>query len=234
MILHKKRTEANEEFSSEEILRKDVPSKDAPESSGGPPDINVSDLIEQAKKGSDEAFGEIVRLYEKFVFNTACRTLSTGGCKTDDADDIAQDSFIKAWRSLSSFRGDCSFSTWIFRITVNTAKDMMRSKHGSMNTVSLSVANDDNEITQWDIPVTDGDSLPEEAAMKKELISEVRWAIELLPEDQKKVIVMRDLYDLPYSEIASALSIEMGTVKSRISRGRVSLKSILKKGNFFN
>lgn len=233
MILHKKRTEADEALSSEELIRKDLHSKDAPEFSGEPPDINVSDLIEQAKHGSDEAFGEIVRLYEKFVFNTACRALSTGGCKTDDADDIAQDSFIKAWRSLSSFRGDCSFSTWIFRITVNTAKDMMRSKRGYKNTVSLSVTNDDDEITQWDIPVTDGDSLPEEAAEKKELISEVRQAIELLPEDQRKVIVMRDLYDLPYSEIASALGVETGTVKSRISRGRANLKSILKKGNFF-
>ncbi len=196
------------------------------------PDKDVSALVERAKSGDTDAFSEIVSCYERFVYNTACRVLTASGMSVSDADDIAQDALIKAWRSLSSFRGDCSFSTWLFRVTVNTARDVIRS-NARRPVVSLTRHTDDEDEPEiWDVPVTSGDDIPEEAAQRRETIEAVRRAVESLPDDQRQVIVLRDIHDLPYSEIAEILGAEVGTIKSRISRGRANLKKILKNGNF--
>lgn len=188
----------------------------------------IEDLVARAKKGDDEAFGALAEIFEKFVYNTALRVLSAADQSPDDAEDVAQDALVKAWRYLSRFRGECAFSTWLFRITVNTARDFIRQR-SRRKTVSLTAADsdDDEHGREWDIPVTSGDELPEEAAEKKELIKEVRRAIEALPPDQKTVVVMRDIHELPYQVIADTLGLELGTVKSRLNRGRANLKSIL-------
>ena len=196
------------------------------------PEQDVVSLVERAKSGDTEAFSEIVSCYERFVYNTACRVLTASGMSVSDADDIAQDALLKAWRSLSSFRGDCSFSTWIFRVTVNTARDAIRST-ARRPVVSLTRQDsEEDEPEIWDIPVTSGDELPEEAAERRETIEAVRRAVESLPDDQRQVIVLRDIHDLPYSEIAKILGAEIGTIKSRINRGRANLKKILIQGNF--
>ena len=173
-----------------------------------PLDENITDLVRQAQNGDDDAFSELVRHYEKFVYNTACKALSAGGRSIDGADDIAQSAFIKAWRNLSLFRGEC---------TVSLVKD----------------TEDEDDGSEWDVPVTSGDTIPEDAMERKEAILAVRRAIEELPEDQRQVIVMRDLHELSYQEIADKLGIELGTVRSRINRGRQKLKNILENGNFF-
>ena len=198
-----------------------------------PLDENIADLVRQAQNGDDDAFSELVRHYEKFVYNTACKALSAGGRSIDGADDIAQSAFIKAWRNLSLFRGECTFSTWLYRITVNTARDMLRyeSRRGTVSLVKDTEDEDDG--SEWDVPVTSGDTIPEDAMERKEAILAVRRAIEELPEDQRQVIVMRDLHELSYQEIADKLGIELGTVRSRINRGRQKLKNILENGNFF-
>ena len=196
-------------------------------------DKDVTALVERAKSGDTEAFSEIVACYERFVYNTACRVLTASGQSVSDADDIAQEALIKAWRSLSSFRGDCSFSTWLFRVTVNTARDAVRSS-ARRPVISLTrQENDDEEPEIWDVPITSGDGIPEEAAERRETGEAVRRAVESLPDDQRQAIVLRDIHDLPYSEIASILGVEVGTVKSRINRGRANLKKILITGNFF-
>ena len=196
------------------------------------PDKDVSVLVNRAKSGDTDAFSEIVSCYERFVYNTACRMLTSSGMSVSDADDIAQDALIKAWRSLSTFRGDCSFSTWLFRVTVNTARDVIRS-NARRPVVSLTRPSDNEDDPEiWDVPVTSGDAIPEEAAERRETIEAVRRAVESLPDDQRQAIVLRDIHDLPYSEIAKILGTEVGTVKSRISRGRANLKKILKNGNF--
>lgn len=198
------------------------------------PDKDLSALVLRAQSGDTDAFSEIVSCCERFVYNTACRVLTSSGMSVSDADDIAQEALIKAWRSLSAFRGDCSFSTWLFRITVNTARDAVRSSV-RRPVVSLTRQTDDEEEPEiWDIPVTSGSEIPEEAAERRETIQAVRRAVESLPEDQRQVIVLRDIHDLPYSEIAKILGTEVGTIKSRISRGRANLKKILKNGNFLS
>ncbi len=195
-------------------------------------DDGCAHLIEDAKRGNGEAFGMLVEIYEKFVYATACRTLSAAGYSQSEAEDIAQASFLKAWRSLASFREDCAFSTWLYRITLNTAKDYIRShiRHG---TVSLTTEDNDEEEIFIEIPITEGEEIPEDAMEKKELIAAVRAAIRQLPEDQRKVIILRDINELPYSDISAMLGIEIGTVKSRINRGRQALKAILADKHLF-
>ncbi len=190
-------------------------------------------LIEQAKNGDDHAFGQLVEIYEKLIYNTACRTLTASGCSTADAEDIAQCTFLKAWRSLSAFRGDCAFSTWLYKIALNTAKDHIRS-HIRHEAVSLTMEDTENgEDNIIDIPVTEGSEIPEDALDKKELILTVRRTIERLPEEQKQVIILRDIHELPYSDIAEMLGVEIGTVKSRINRGRQALKALLEAQKLF-
>ena len=197
------------------------------------PDKNVDALVKRAKSGDTNAFSEIVTCYERFVYNTACRVLTASGLSVADADDIAQDSLIKAWGSLSTFRGECSFSTWLFRVTVNTARDVIRT-NARRPVVSLTRSEDDDEEPEiWDVPVTSGDEIPEEAAERRETIEAVRRAVESLPDDQRQAIVLRDIHGLPYDEISRILGAEVGTIKSRINRGRTNLKKILKNGNFF-
>ena len=213
--------------------QKTVSQRKVAPSTADPPTIDAEALVERAKDGDTSAFGELVSEFEQFVFNTACRVLISSGLSTDSAEDIAQDSFIKAWRNLDSFRGDCSFSTWLFRITVNTARDSIRSASRRAAISLTRAADDDVDGEEWDIPVTSGDTIPEESAERKEQITAVRRAIEALPDEQKQVIVMRDIHELSYQTIADALGLELGTVKSRINRGRAALKELLSKSGLF-
>ena len=196
-------------------------------------DAEILALVEKAKGGDEDAFASLMDQYERFVYNVACRVLSAAGQSLDQAEDISQETFVKVWRNLSGFRGDCTFSTWLFRIAVNCAKDSVRSaaRHPAS---SLSYAGEEDEdgVTEWDIPVTSGDTVPEDAVERRELILAVRRAVESLPDDQRQVIVLRDLHGLPYQEISAVLGLELGTVKSRVSRGRANLKTILENGNF--
>lgn len=188
------------------------------------------DLAEKVREGDDGAFGEIVDRYGKLMFNAAVRVLTGAGRAVDSADEITQDALVKAWSSIRHFRGDCSLATWLYKITVNTARDRLRSESRRKD-FSLTVPEDDDEMCEWDIPVTSGDTIPEEAVERKETIIAVREAIEALPEDMRKIIVLRELNGMAYSDIAHLLGIEMGTVKSRLNRARAELKEKLLKSD---
>ena len=196
-----------------------------------PPPDDEKSLVERVKHGDDDAFAEIVERHSKLVYNAVCRVLSSSGRATDPAEEIAEDSFVKAWQSIRSFRGDCTLATWLYRIAVNTARDRIRADRRHP-VVSLTVSDSDDDIHEWDIPVTSGDTVPEDAMERKEKIIAVRRAIEMLPEDMRRVVVMRDINDMAYTDIAKILGIELGTVKSRLNRGRAALAKILTDGNF--
>ena len=183
-------------------------------------------LVKKAKQGDEAAFGALVETYERFVYHTALRVLRMCGGRTEDGEDIAQNAFLKAWRSLPAFREDCAFSTWLYRITVNCARDHCRieSRHP---TTSLSRTDDYDEEVPIDVPVTDGDTVPESAMERRETIRQVRAAIQSLPEDMRTIILLRDIQELPYADIAAMLHLETGTVKSRLNRARNTLKELL-------
>ena len=186
----------------------------------------VDALVKKAKRGDEAAFGVLVETYERFVYHTALRMLKICGGRAEDGEDVAQNAFLKAWRSLPSFRGECAFSTWLYRITVNCARDHCRFEIRHP-TVSLSAAGEDEEEFAIDVPVTSGEEVPEDALERKETIVMVRRAMEALPEDMRTVILLRDMEGLAYAEIADLLGLEQGTVKSRLNRARAALKEAL-------
>ena len=141
----------------------------------------------------------------------------------DDAFDMTQEAFIKAYGSLSSFRGDSKFSVWIYRITTNVCLDFLRSKSRKQQ-VSLTVS-DDDEDAQLDIPDPKAD--PEQQLIKKISMQSVEEGLKTLPDKQRQILVMRELGGMSYAEIGAALSLEEGTVKSRIFRARKRLCTFL-------
>ena len=184
-------------------------------------------LARQAAAGNDDAFSVIVDRYSRLVYNVALRSVSS----PEDAADISQDTFLKAWRSIGSFRGDCALSTWLCRIALNCCCDHARSAKRH-RVLSLTVQEDEDSKV-LDIPDTDVTAMPEEELTRQTEIEAVREAIDSLPEDQKMIITMRDITGLSYAEIAGTLGLEMGTVKSRINRARGNVKKILIERNLF-
>lgn len=178
-------------------------------------EVSEKKIIEKVLGGDANAFEELVLRYEKTVYNLALRMVGD----RDDAFDMTQEAFIKAYGSLSSFRGDSKFSVWIYRITTNVCLDFLRSKSRKQQ-VSLTVS-DDDEDAQLDIPDPKAD--PEQQLIKKIRMQSVEEGLKTLPDKQRQILVMRELGGMSYAEIGKALSIEEGTVKSRIFRARKRL-----------
>lgn len=180
------------------------------------------ELILACQRGDEAAFETLVRLHENRVY-TLCRRM----CRSeDDALEAAQDAFLSAWRGIGSFRGDAAFSTWLYRLAANACVDLLRRRR--QETVSL----DDDELG-YDPP--DPAPTPEQAAERAETRALVREGLAELPQDYREVLVLRELQGLTYAEIAETTGLELGTVKSRISRARNLLKNyLLSSGNFFS
>lgn len=183
-------------------------------------EVSEKKIIEKVLGGDANAFEELVLKYEKTVYNLALRMVGD----RDDAFDMTQEAFIKAYGSLSSFRGDSKFSVWIYRIATNVCLDFLRSKSRKQQ-VSLTVSDDDDEDAQLDIP--DPSSAPEQQLIKKISMQSVEEGLKTLPDKQRQILVMRELGGMSYAEIGKALSLEEGTVKSRIFRARKRLCTFL-------
>ena len=177
-------------------------------------------IVRKVLQGDVNAFEKLVTEYERAVYAIAQRM--TGNA--EDAADMTQETFIKAYNSLSSFRGDSKFSVWLYRIANNVCLDFLRSR-SRRPTVSLSTEDDDGEETQLDI--ADESQSPElllESALTRDA---VRRGLDSLPPDYRQILLLREIQGLSYEEIAAALGIESGTVKSRIFRARKRLCTFL-------
>ena len=177
-------------------------------------------IVRKVLGGDANAFETLVLEYEKNVYNIALRM--TGN--SEDAADMTQEAFIKSYNSLQSFRGDSKFSVWLYRIVSNVCLDFLRSKN-RRPTVSLSVEDDDGEDTQLD--VADESQSPELLLDRKLTRDSVRRGLDSLPPDYRQILLLREIQGLSYDEIAQALSLEVGTVKSRIFRARKRLCTFL-------
>ena len=177
-------------------------------------------IVRKVLGGDANAFETLVLEYEKNVYNIALRM--TGN--SEDAADMTQEAFIKAYNSLQSFRGDSKFSVWLYRIVSNVCLDFLRSKN-RRPTVSLSVEDDDGEDAQLD--VADESQSPELLLDRKLTRDSVRRGLASLPPDYRQILLLREIQGLSYDEIAQALSLEVGTVKSRIFRARKRLCTFL-------
>lgn len=183
------------------------------------------ELVIRSRNGDIEAFEKLIQSYEKRIFNIAYRM--TGD--REDAYDIAQEVCIKIFKSIDKFRGDSSFSTWVYRITSNVCIDEMRKRKA--NVIPLTVSVSDGE---YEIPVVDRDKLPDEAYESRELSEAIRLCILQLEPEYRIMIVLRDIHGYTYEEISKMLNINMGTVKSRLNRARNLLKDKLRAGNLLS
>ena len=177
-------------------------------------------LVTLARKGDQDAFTRLVERHQKMVYNLALG--KTGS--HHDAEEVTQTAFFKAWQGLPSFQGQAAFSSWLYRLTVNAAIDLLRQRKKHQGALSL----DDP-----DLPVVpDRGPSPEELSEEHERRQLLWQAIESLPEPHRIPLLLREIEGLSYREIAQALDLEEGTVKSRLARARLLLrKLLLQKGN---
>jgi RNA polymerase sigma-70 factor (ECF subfamily) len=182
---------------------------------GGPSDV----LLERARRGDARAFEELAHQIERPLYRHAARMLGK-----DDAEDAVQDALLSAWKSLGSFEGT-SFRAWVFRIVTNRALDRLRSRRRHPE-LPLDPPADETDEVGWAEPAAAGPELAE-IASDREAIRVVEEAMTTLPAEQRVVLLLRDVEGFAYEEIATMTSTEIGTVKSRIHRGRVAVRNIL-------
>ena len=184
--------------------------------------LREQEWINAARAGDQDAFAELIQLYEKRVL-----ALTQRMCKNpEDAAEAAQEAFFAAWQGLKRFRGESSFSTWLYRLASNACVDLLRREGRRQAAASL-----DDEDLNLDMPA----SLPspQEEAERRELREQIEKGLQTLPPEYRAVLVLREIHQLHYEEIAEALGVDVGTVKSRISRGRKRLRGfLLESGNF--
>ena len=181
----------------------------------------MDNLIKRAKKGDMDAFSVLVSTHEQKAINFAYRMLKD----SHEAEDAVQEAFLRAFDKISTFRENSSFSTWFFTILNNICLDILR-KHSKSATV-ISIHQEDTNDDKYELQIEDKSSGPYEELQKKEAASVLEKALKELSEEHRAVIVLRDINDFEYDEIARILGISLGTVKSRLSRARISLRKIL-------
>ena len=173
-------------------------------------------LIKQAIRGDAYAFEQLMRRHEGRMYSVAIRMCGN----REDAQDCVQDAMLRIYRALDRFKGQSSFSTWVYRITMNTCLDELRRRK-----VRASTSLDTLLESGWS--PTDETDTPEQHALDAERRRALSGAIQSLPEDMRSAIVLREMQGLSYEEISDVLSVNVGTIKSRISRGREKLRQLI-------
>ena len=175
-------------------------------------------LVKKAQSNDLRAFDELVRLYQNKVYGL-CYHL-TGN--HDDAQDVAQEAFIRAYKALGSFRNEADFGTWLHRITLNVWLNIKRKNSPRVVSLDEPYESGNGSNIQREVPAVDGDPL--EALEEKEFHGLVRSALNTLSEEHRAVLVLREIEGCSYEEIARMLGCSLGTVKSRLSRAREVLR----------
>jgi len=189
--------------------------------------MTEKDLIQKAKSGDQDAFGQLVLAHQNKVY-TICVHMVTD---REEAADLAQEAFLKAGRSLSTFQGESSFATWMHRLTTNVCLDYLRKQTRRQN-ISTAVSLDD-EDSGWTEPA-DHSQDPQLQLEREERKRALARALGELPEHHRQTLIMREVSGMSYQEIADAMGADLGTIKSRIARARERLRKILlRDGNFF-
>ncbi len=186
--------------------------------------MSESEYIRLSLEGDMTAFEQLVLLYENKILNYCYRMLGNRA----DAEDATQEVFVKLFRFLESYTGQSAFSTWLYKIASNVCLDYLRKhKRHRAETVSLHQKNDEGD--EFLLNVKADAPSPYETAQKKEAQRALAAALLKLGEEQRRVIVLRDVNGLSYEEIARITGLNEGTVKSRINRARQALKKLLEK-----
>ena len=176
-------------------------------------------IVARARRGDADAFEQLVAAYRDQVFRLALRMCGNAA----DADEVAQEAFLSAWKGLPNFRGDSQFSTWLYQLTSHAAIDLMRREKRQIAAEDIA-----------DVSAADPGPSPQQQAEQSETRQVVRDAVLQLTPEYRQIVVLRYLEELSYEEIGAALKLPAGTVKSRLNRAKAQLKDILSKsGNLF-
>lgn len=181
------------------------------------PDTGDLGLVQRVQKGDKSAFDLLVSKYQHKVVKLVSRYLRNPA----DAEDVAQEAFIKAYRALPQFRGESAFYTWLYRIAINTAKNALVSRGRNPVDFDLDLQGVE-ESNSMQARLADPET-PESLLQTEEIRATVNRAIEALPEDLRTAIVLRELEGLSYEDIAAAMGCPVGTVRSRIYRAREAI-----------
>jgi len=184
------------------------------------------EMIQKVIDGDKNAFEDLVIANQKNVYNLALKMTRN----EDDALDISQDAFVKAYQQLRNFRGDSRFSVWLYRLTYNLCIDFLRKKPKA-TIVPLTYEDDSGDSTPLEIP--DLRNLPEDNAIRTETRKTISDGINELATDHREVLVMREVTGMSYEEISKTLNVSIGTVKSRLARARMKLVGFLKERGTF-
>jgi RNA polymerase sigma-70 factor (ECF subfamily) len=182
-------------------------------------DTDDGTLVERVRGGDVAAFEPLVEKYRQRVYRLAFNVLRD----QEDARDVAQEAFIKAYKALPSFRGQSAFYTWLFRIVMNVAHDKARQRGAAGRAFGTERVTEE----EWERTMPDPGEEPDAAAARAEQRARITRALEALPEHHRAIIMLSDLEGLSYREIADVLNIPMGTVMSRLHNARKRLCSIL-------
>ena len=182
-------------------------------------------LVERVKQGDVKAFEMLVVKYQRRIERLVGRMVRD----VDLVPDIAQETFIRAYRALPQFRGESAFYTWLYRIAVNTAKKaLMELKRDPLVTESARAGrDDDDEAPRYDHELTDSET-PEAVLASKQIAAAVNFAVQALSEDLRQAITLREIDGLSYEEIAEIMNCPIGTVRSRIFRAREAIAARLR------
>jgi RNA polymerase sigma-70 factor (ECF subfamily) len=187
-------------------------------------DVSELDLVRRCQAGDTEAFDELVTRYRIRVFSMIYNMVHS----EQDAWDLAQDSFLKAWKSIKRFRGRSSFYTWIYRIVMNVTIDWLRKKHVKGAGAEFDDAIELREIDPASKTVPKTEALPYETMEREEIRGRIDKAIAQLSPEQRAVILMKEIEGMQYHEIAEALGCSIGTVMSRLFYARKKLQTLLR------
>lgn len=186
-------------------------------------EIQDEALIRRAAAGDDSAFETLMLAHQKQVYSLCLRMSGN----VDDAFDLSQEAFIKAWRGLAQYQFGAEFSTWLYRLTRNVCIDFLR-RQKRQTAVPLETEQDGETM---ELPLPDSAPLPEEQMLHDERQRALQQAMLALPDEQREILILRVVNDLPYEKISAILELPLGTVKSRLARARIQLKKILAAGN---
>ena len=178
-------------------------------------------LVQQCAEGDDQACTRLVTDHQRMVFQLGLHLLGDH----QEAQDLAQEVFLKVFRTLPQFRGQSTLRTWIYRIVVNQASN--RQRWWRRRKKSQQVALEDHAATHGELPDVRNFAMPDRVLQQREVAGRVWQALDALPFDQRAVIVLREIEGLSYEEIATSLNVAVGTVKSRLARARESLRLAL-------
>ena len=195
-----------------------------PEATAAQADVMESDLIRQAQNGDTAAFDELVGRFRNRVFGMIYNMVHN----EQDAWDLAQDSFLKAWTSIGRFRGQSSFYTWLYRIVMNVTIDWLRKKQVKGSGAEFDDAIQLKEIDPASRTVPKADALPHQKMERQEIRARIEAAIAQLTPEHRAVILMKEMEDMQYHEIAESLGCSIGTVMSRLFYARKRLQNMLR------